>query len=210
MTTTTESNPRTQNPAIKRLIETLETLRNDRDKATGPIRSAYNQAAQRIDVLISQLDQDHKRVETGVSPLIALNGYQLQAALELAWPERHDHEQGETTMQFWMRPKDEVIDGESYPAGIYCYWQDLPEEGSTYLAEDAIESTPTHLEGTVCEVGDLEGEAGERGIRLKRRDGTFVTIKGLGVDETRALCKSLFRDISLHFAPAPRAQEAKS
>lgn len=60
--------------------------------------------------------------------------------------------------------------------------------------------------GTVCEIGTLEGEGGERGVVLRRQDDTFVTIKGLTEDETRALAP-LFLD-GVELTIAAKAEQA--
>lgn len=73
-----------------------------------------------------------------VKAAIVLTGYQLAAALDLAWPDREtDHEQGETEIGFWNRSAPEAIDGHTYPAGVYAYWVDLPEEGSVSIEIEA-------------------------------------------------------------------------
>jgi hypothetical protein len=45
-----------------------------------------------------------------------------------------------------------------------------------------------NLFGEITEIGILEGENGALGIVIKRLDGSFITIKGLTEDETRACC----------------------
>jgi hypothetical protein len=62
------------------------------------------------------------------------------------------------------------------------------------------------IAGSVCEIGDLEGEGGQRGVLVKRGEGDFVTVKGLSMDEVRELvplfCEGL---VAISFAPAPVA-----
>jgi hypothetical protein len=78
----------------------------------------------------NSVSSQHREVKT----LLTLTGYQLAAALDLAWPDRStDHEQGETEMSFWIRSEAEIIEDDRYPAGIYAYWPDVPEEGSVPL-----------------------------------------------------------------------------
>ena len=46
--------------------------------------------------------------------------------------------------------------------------------------------------GTVVEVGQLEDEGGALGFVIHRADGTYVTVKGLTEEETRAAAALLF------------------
>lgn len=50
------------------------------------------------------------------------------------------------------------------------------------------------LTGTLCEVGQLENEDGAHGIRIARDNGTFITIKGMPLDEVRTLA-GLFLEV---------------
>jgi hypothetical protein len=51
--------------------------------------------------------------------------------------------------------------------------------------------------GNVVEVGNLDDEGSALGVVLRRDDGTFVTVKGLTVEETRAAGALLFQQVSL-------------
>ena len=55
--------------------------------------------------------------------------------------------------------------------------------------------------GEIVEVGDLEGEDGARGFVLHRNDGTFITVKGLTKEETRAVGALLFKPAVVTLAP---------
>lgn len=59
------------------------------------------------------------------------------------------------------------------------------------------------ITGEVLEVGELEGEGGQRGFVIHRADGSFVTIKGLTEDEARAAAQMLFFGVTLRLAGAP-------
>lgn len=50
------------------------------------------------------------------------------------------------------------------------------------------------LTGTLCEVGQLGGEDGAHGIRIARDNGTFITVKGMPVEEVRQLA-GLFLEV---------------
>lgn len=58
------------------------------------------------------------------------------------------------------------------------------------------------LTGTLCEVGQLEGEKGEHGIRIARDNGTFITIKGMPMEEVRTLAGLFFEIINVELAKA--------
>ncbi len=47
--------------------------------------------------------------------------------------------------------------------------------------------------GKVVEVGQLEGEDGELGFVIQRPNGQFISVKGLTLDETRAVAVLLFQ-----------------
>lgn len=50
-----------------------------------------------------------------------------------------------------------------------------------------------NLSGEIVEIGTLSHENGAMGIVIERPDGSFVTIKGLTEDETRACCHLFFK-----------------
>lgn len=60
-----------------------------------------------------------------------------------------------------------------------------------------------NLKGALVEIGDLDGEQGERGIVIARADGTFVTVKGLTEEEVRAAGRHLFMEVQLAVVGAP-------
>lgn len=60
-----------------------------------------------------------------------------------------------------------------------------------------------NLAGALVEIGDLDGEQGERGSVIARADGTVVTVKGLTEDEVRTVARHLFTDVQLAVAGAP-------
>lgn len=62
------------------------------------------------------------------------------------------------------------------------------------------------INGDVIEVGELEGEGGQRGFVIHRADGTFVTVKGLTEDEARAAAQVLFASVALRLAAAPPSE----
>src|SRR5471030_115753 len=72
-------------------------------------------------------------------PLLRLTGHQLRDALDIAWPDRAagDNDQGETMLVFYQLGLNRVVGGINYQAGVYCYFEDLPEEGSVHLPTDS-------------------------------------------------------------------------
>ncbi len=71
---------------------------------------------------------------------ITINGRQLRDALDAAWPDRVDPEQGDTELTLFVR-KEATIDGygDPMPAGLWFCWSDYPEEGVCQLDADAPE-----------------------------------------------------------------------
>lgn len=59
------------------------------------------------------------------------------------------------------------------------------------------------ISGEIIEAGDLEGEAGARGVVLHRPDGSFITIKGLTVEEVRALAPLLYKPVVVKLEAPP-------
>lgn len=53
------------------------------------------------------------------------------------------------------------------------------------------------INGEVIEVGELEGEGGERGFVIARKDGSTVTVKGLSEDEAREAVQMLYVGVQL-------------
>lgn len=61
------------------------------------------------------------------------------------------------------------------------------------------------ISGNVCEIGELEDEGGQHGIRV-RRGANFVTVKGLTMPENKALCAHFLNSISISFAALAEAE----
>lgn len=78
--------------------------------------------------------------QTDARQELMINGRQLRDALEAAWPDRDDAEQGDTELTLFVRKQDDVSDeGEAMPRGLWFYWTDYPEEGVCQLDADAPE-----------------------------------------------------------------------
>jgi hypothetical protein len=79
--------------------------------------------------------QEPRRIE------ITINGRQLRDALEAAWTERSDPDEGDTELTLFVRDKAEVsVEGEAMEPGLWFYWTDYPEEGVCYLDPNAPET----------------------------------------------------------------------
>lgn len=59
------------------------------------------------------------------------------------------------------------------------------------------------ITGEIIEVGDLADENQERGVVVHRPNGSFVTIKGLTVEEVRALGALLYKAVSVKLETPP-------
>lgn len=59
------------------------------------------------------------------------------------------------------------------------------------------------VKGEIVEVGRLDGEGGDSGFVIKRPDGSFVTVKGLSDDETRAAAALMFQPIAATLSVSP-------
>lgn len=59
------------------------------------------------------------------------------------------------------------------------------------------------ITGGIVEVGDLADEADARGVVLHRPDGSFVTIKGLTIEEVRSLRVLLYRNVVVKLETPP-------
>jgi hypothetical protein len=78
-----------------------------------------------------------------LQPAITLTGHQLRAALELAWPDGdNDPDQGETVVTLCQRHEFPATDEDGkavvLPAGLYLYYDDLPEEGIIPIPDTAL------------------------------------------------------------------------
>lgn len=69
------------------------------------------------------------------------------------------------------------------------------------------------VSGNVCEIGQLQDESEAHGIVIQRDSGEFVTIKGLAIEEVKALGPCFMDDITISFggaSPAPSAKQEPS
>ena len=55
--------------------------------------------------------------------------------------------------------------------------------------------------GTVVEVGQLNAD-GDLGVIIERRNGEFITTKGLTEDETRAVAALFYQQVTVTLASA--------
>jgi hypothetical protein len=87
---------------------------------------------------------------------------------------------------------------EKYFANLTAALRSTQQSGSNVNALfSGTEDAPLLVRGKVCELGDLDGERGERGFVVQRGESDFVTIKGLTADEVRSLVPVVFSDIVL-------------
>lgn len=68
---------------------------------------------------------------------ITINAYQLRQAAEFAAPDYEtDADQRDTCLCIEYLPASKFSDGEDRPAGLYCWYEDYPEEGCMLLEKD--------------------------------------------------------------------------
>lgn len=130
--------------------------------------------AEALDAINESLALLHGEVPESTAPaapkkievIMRLTGYQLAALLDYTWPDRaKDMEQGETEISFWRREEATVIDGDECPAGLYFFYDDLPDEGSIHV-DSAIPSAapaPVHPTAAIPESSGYRFPIGENG-----------------------------------------------
>ena len=70
-------------------------------------------------------------------------------------------------------------------------------------------STGLHLVGEMIEIGRLEDENGLDGLVIRRADGSFVTVKGLRMDEVRSIANLFLEQVIIAIRSAEEIEFGK-